>query len=86
MKAILSRAKEKESAELLFEHFVPDDDVEGLISREAFSNAMKSISPEFAQVSWTFSMQRSNSSLPATASLTLLYSTSTTVPASTKGY
>ncbi len=86
MKATLTRAKEKKSAELLFEHFVPDDDAEGLISREAFSNAMKSISTAFAQVSWASSMQCSNSSLPATASLILFYSTSTTIPASTKGY
>ncbi len=50
VKAILTKAKETESAERLFEYFVPDDHGNGLISHEVFSNAMKSISPEFMQV------------------------------------
>ncbi len=50
VKAILTKAKEMESAERLFEYFVPDNHRDGLISHEAFSNAMKSISPEFMQV------------------------------------
>ncbi len=50
MKAVLTKAKEMESAERIFEYFVPDDHGDGLVSREAFSNAMKSISSEFMQV------------------------------------